>query len=129
VGRLHVPAAYVFWRVHVLNARAVTTLPPFCSATLPETPQNIAHPPTHPLPPPHTPPRKPNLGQSPEGRQAIAEAFDAYVQALEPLYDQYGAFPHWAKVKNKEKNRVSSCRVVSCRVPCLGNEKGPRPGV
>lgn len=41
---------------------------------------------------------KPPTGQSPEGRQAITQAFDAYVQALEPLYEEFGAFPHWAKV-------------------------------
>ena len=37
-------------------------------------------------------------GQTPEGRTAITNAFTDYVKALEPLYEEYGAFPHWAKV-------------------------------
>ena len=41
---------------------------------------------------------KQNTGQSPEGREAITRAFDEYVHALEPLYEEFGAFPHWAKV-------------------------------
>ena len=49
----------------------------------------------------------PTPGQSPEGRAAITQAFDDYVKALEPLYDQYGAFPHWAKVrKASQKERT-----------------------
>lgn len=37
----------------------------------------------------------------PEGdpnREAVTQQFDQYVQALEPLYEEYGAVPHWAKV-------------------------------
>jgi hypothetical protein len=37
-------------------------------------------------------------GQSPESRDAITRRFEDYVRALEPIYEEYGAFPHWAKV-------------------------------
>jgi hypothetical protein len=32
-------------------------------------------------------------------RDAITKRFDEYVKALEPLYEEYGAVPHWAKVR------------------------------
>jgi len=38
-------------------------------------------------------------GQSPAQRKAITTAFDEYEKLLAPLFEEYGAVPHWAKVE------------------------------
>lgn len=50
-------------------------------------------------------------GQTPEGREAITQAFDDYVRVLEPLFDEYKAFPHWAKIEvPREKERLEKMK-------------------
>merc|ERR1712146_90795 len=39
----------------------------------------------------------PTQGQ--DGREAITEAFHNYCKILEPLFEEYGAVPHWAKIE------------------------------
>merc|ERR1712146_146994 len=37
--------------------------------------------------------------QGKDGREAITEAFHNYCKILEPLFEEYGAVPHWAKIE------------------------------
>uniref|UniRef100_A0A7S4LLR5 FAD-binding PCMH-type domain-containing protein n=1 Tax=Eutreptiella gymnastica TaxID=73025 RepID=A0A7S4LLR5_9EUGL len=41
-------------------------------------------------------------GQDDEGLQKITDQFEAYTKALGPVYKQYGAVPHWAKIEAKK---------------------------
>ena len=57
--------------------------------------------------------------QDAAGRQAITQAFDEYVQALEPLCEEYKAFPHWAKIEvPAQKERLEKMKArLAARYP------------
>jgi hypothetical protein len=43
--------------------------------------------------------------QTPQQREEITASFDQYVNLLTPLFEEYGAVPHWAKVEVLPRGR------------------------